>query len=57
MIVARNMKTARYLSELKRREQEDKERRGQIKKDRKPMRLARAIYHRDGSVTRIWRWD
>jgi hypothetical protein len=57
MIHAKNVETARYLSDMKRREQEDKERRRQIKKDRKPMRLARVVYHRNGAVTRIWRWD
>ncbi len=56
MIHAKNMETARYLSSMKRREQEDKERRRLAKKDDR-LRLASVKYHRDGSVTKIWRND
>jgi hypothetical protein len=56
MIVAKNLETRKFVEFLKRREQEDKERRRRAKKEGM-LRLAAVQYHRDGSVTKIWRND
>jgi hypothetical protein len=56
MIVTRNVETRKYMEFPRRQEQKDRERRRRAKKE-DLLRLTCVQYHRDGSVTRIWRND
>ena len=57
MIVARNLETRKFLEQLMKQDQRIREERGRAKKEHTPMRLARIVYHIDGSETKIWRDD
>lgn len=57
MIKAGNERTSRFLERLREEADRLKDLRRKAKKDRFPMRLAYVKYHRDGSVTKIWRVD